>query len=65
MMLAGQIYNIVISLCGINDLDQSPVIRLGPKLIKNRACCDVSQSSTLYLGVVVFIDGSLGHIVQV
>jgi hypothetical protein len=43
VMLAGQIYNIVISLCGINDLDQSPVIRLGPKLIKNRACCDVSQ----------------------
>ena len=40
-MLAGQIYHIVISICEINDLGQSPVLRLGPKLIRNRACCDV------------------------
>jgi hypothetical protein len=71
-MLAGQIYHIVISLCVVNDLDKSPVLRLGPKLIRNRACSDVSQcvlvlyTCTLYLvGVVVFIDCSLGHTVQV
>ena len=65
-MLAGQIYHVVISIYDTYDLDQSPVLRLGPKLIRNRACCDVSQCpSTLYLGVVVFIDCSLGHIVQV
>jgi hypothetical protein len=65
-MLAGQIYHVVISMYDIYDLDQSPVLRLGPKLIRNRACCDLSQCpSTLYLGVVVFIDCSLGHIVQV
>ena len=65
-MLAGQIYHAVISIYDIYDLGQSPVLRLGPKLIRNRACCDVSQcSSTLYLGVVVFTDCSLGHIVQV
>ena len=65
-MLAGQIYHIVISLCDVNDLDQSPVLRFGPKLIRNRACSDVSQCPrTLYLGVVVFIDCSLGHVVQV
>jgi hypothetical protein len=68
-MIAGQIYHIVISICEINDLYQSPVLRLGPTLIRNRACCDVSQCptySTLYLaiGIVVFIDCSLGHIVQ-
>jgi hypothetical protein len=62
-MLAGQIYHIVISLCDVNDLDQSPVLRFGPKLIRNRACSDVSQCPrTLYVprrstvGVVVFID---------
>ena len=49
-MLVGQIYHILISICDVNDLDQSPVLRFGPKLIRNRACSDVSQCpSTLYV----------------
>ena len=46
-MLAGQIYmyHIVISICDVNDLDQSPVLRLVPKLIRNRVCSGMSQLS--------------------
>ena len=47
-MLVGQIYHVVISIYDIYDhLDQSPVLRLSPKLIRNRACCDVSQCPTV------------------
>eukprot|EP00966_Prymnesium_polylepis_P318596 7358917-Prymnesium_polylepis.1 len=52
-MLAGQIYHMVISICEIYDLDQSPVLRLGPKRIRNWACCDVST--------VFASDSSLSH----
>ena len=54
-MLAGQIYHVVISIYDNYDLDQSPVLRLVPKLIGNRATrltLNISQSISCYNNVV-------------